>query len=577
VTTASFRGILRLGHYAALLGIILAFVGLAGYLTTAKPSTGPITRGLADNITLQKGRSWDIWYSFSNSSVLLNQTLDVSFIVGSGGVVDFYIMSNSQYQNWKNGSVATGVLVETGRNFENSSFVPTAYGKYYLVLDNTPYNTSKSIAYRYTWIAKAALVDYSESFDWLFLSIAGISVSITLNLLTGNPINTSLKRLLEYACPKRAKKIRGTEDIRTRTNNSLKLFWIYVTAVAALIIATLIFMLIKNISFLQDFPEMTPMTVDVMVRLSVYYSLAFAFMGTLLLFFQWLSGFLDDVQVWYLVDRKGLHWNKELNQESYSIMKRMLLSRGSVLCYALFTVIFAAAFLVPNLRFPLLAVGVLVASVPVSRAVSLSFRGACKTLKLKWRTELKRSRPFTINGVLISILLIPVVLSALAWILPPMFSVLDSVAINSFAGPRFQQYFYAEINPREQLSEILGPITGDAVILSSLLFLMILAAAEYIMPRIAKELTTKRKLRRLATPTIAFLMAFVTCEAYTRYVEAAYTSRPELSIFVSLVAFAVSYLAGMAYEEATLPGKNSRRSTKTPSSRSSTEAEQVKQ
>jgi hypothetical protein len=539
-----------LARYVIPFCIIFGVVGLAGYLFEAKPCTKPITRDVVRDIDLAQGKSYYLWYNISESAILESQTLHVSFTVGGDGTIDFYVMSDSQYERWENGSKASGIFEEKAKNSDDSFFVPPNYGKYYLVLDNTPYNLSKSVAFRCTWIAVADLVDYSESFIWLVLSVISLVAAAALNMLSGNPIGTSLRKLLEYACPKRAKEIRQTESLKVRINGSLRLFWIFVCLLAVIMMTLSIHNVLINIPFFQSFPELVPMSTDVLIRIFLYYILGLWFLAALFLFWEWVYGFLDDVQVWYLVDRKNLQWNAKLSITSYNIMKRMLLSTTSIACYALAGIFLAAGCLVPEFRFPLLAIGTLVFSIPVSRAEFISFRKACEIQKVKWRTELKRGRPFTINEVVIAILMVPMFLTTLSLLFPMVLNILDAIVVNSFSGPRFQAFFYSELNPRKQFSIALGLITADAVILSSVLFLLIIFATEYLMPQIAKRTTRREKVKLLATPTIAFLMAFMTCEVYTRFVEVAYATRPEWSLVISLVAFAVTYLAGMAYEEA---------------------------
>jgi hypothetical protein len=531
--------------------MILTIVGFAGYLFRAKPCTQIITRNFISNIDLGNSKSYYIWYDISKSAILRSQTLHVSFTVARNELIDFYLMSDSQYNDWENGSNASGIIEERAKNSDDSFFTPLNYGKYYLVLDNTPYNLSKSVALRCTWIAVADMVAYGESYIWLVLSLISLTTVAALNMLLGNPIGKSLNELLERACLKRAKAIRQTEDLKLRINDSLRFFWIFVGLTTVIIIALLIYNILINISFFQDFPELVPMSADVLIRVFSYYALGLSFIAVLFLFIEWLYGFLDDVQVWYLVDKRGLQWNAKLNVTNRGIFIRMLLSTASIAFYVFAGIFLAIGSLLPNLRFPLLAIGTLIVSIPFSRAAFISFRKACETQGLKWRIELKRSKPFMINGVVMTILLIPIFLSTLSLLFPMVLSILDAIVINSFPGPRFPAFFYSELDPRRQFSSIVGLVTADAVILSSILFLLVFCVTEYLMPLMAKRITGKRKVKLLATPIIVFLMAFVTCEVYTRFVDVAYAARPEWSVMISLVAFVVTYLIGMAYEETT--------------------------
>jgi hypothetical protein len=537
--------------------MILAVVGYAGYLFGAKPVTQTITRNFASTIDLANGKSYYIWYNISNSRILKNQTLHASFTVMDNGKIDFYVMSDFQYNEWKNGANASGLVEERAKNSGDTVFAPLNYGIYYLILDNSHYNVSELVTFRCAWIATADSVNYSDSYVWLGFSGVSLCAVAALNMLLDNPIRKSPSKLLRGASLKQANSVRHAEDLKLRIDDSLRFFWTFLALMLVVIIVLFIRNILINISFFQDFPELFPMSLDMLLRIFSYYGLGLLFIAALFLFFEWLYGFLDDVQVWYL-SKRGLEWNADLNLRSHEILISMLFTTTSIVSYVFAGVFLIVGVYVPNLRFPLVAIGTLIVSIPFCRAAFASFCQACEAQGLKWRKELRRSKPFTINGVVIAILLFPIFLLSLSLIFPIVLNILDAIIINSFPRPVFQSFFHNELDPRRQFSGALAVVTAYAVIPSSLLFLLVFCATQYLMPQMTKRISRRRKVKLLATPVIAALMAFATCEVYTRFVEVAYSSGPEWSIVISLVAFAVTYLIGVAYEEATKEHRHKR-------------------
>lgn len=530
---------------------ILIPLGLIEYMLTARACVGTAQREFIRDLYLVRGDSYHIWYNITQPNIILNQSLHIIFEVRNDGLIDFFVLSDSQFEEWKNGSLAVSILEARHRNLGNFIFTPSTEGLYYLVLDNSQYNTSKSIRFDSIWEADMALVDYSESYIWLALSLIGLFTIMIVNFLSGNPINVALKKLLRSSSPKKVKEIRGNEYLEIRINHTLKIFWLFfglTTAIAFIFV--FVVNLVRNYSFFQNFPEIVPMGIDITLRVALYYFFGFTYVSLLILLWLWLAGFLDDLQLLYLTKVKNLKWNPELTMQNYRILKSMLISPVSIASYIVALVFFIAGYLLYQIRFALFAGGTLVISIPLSRATFLSFRKACRSLKLKWRNQLRRAKPFEINGVVIAIWMIPLLLSMLSVSFPIILNILEISTINSFPGPRFREFFYAELDPRENFFRALELVTGEAVIFGSLLFLMVTFSTYYILPQISRPLSTKRKLRSLLTPLIAASMAFVTSEVYIMWIESAIANRQECALIISVIAFSATYLAGKAYEEA---------------------------
>ena len=99
-----------LGYVVSVLCLPLLVFSLVEYLFTAFPTVQFISRHYTRDVYLEKGNSFYIWYNLSESAIILNQTLHIIFTVASDRVVDFYVMSNSQFEEWENVSIAMGIM-----------------------------------------------------------------------------------------------------------------------------------------------------------------------------------------------------------------------------------------------------------------------------------------------------------------------------------------------------------------------------------------------------------------------------------------------------------------------------------
>lgn len=531
--------------------LALMVISLSGYLFTAHPYAGYIRRHYSRDVSISPGKSFYIWYNLSQSPIILNQSLGVSFEVQSPGVVDFYVMSNSQYEDWENGSRAAGILETRTTNSQDLVFMPTEEGKYYLVLDNTPYSSSVSAQFQSTWTAALTLVDYREAFRWLTVSLICTALLITVNFLSGNPVSSAIRKILDSACLKEIKDIRRDEDIRTRTNTSSKLFWVTFGLLTSAVLIALLASAIRNLSFVtQSFPELFPMFVDIYARLFFYCFASVVFFSIFFLSWMWFFGFLEDLNLWYFAKIKNLPWNPEIPVRSFRFFLRMIVSIRSAGYYAAGLILFVTGYFLSEFRFALYVAAIFIFSVPISSSVFRSFRKACKELHLRWRTELRHEMPFTNNVIMIAIWMIPAFLWTLRILSPVVLDIGERFAVDSFPLARFQEYFYSELNPRASLDEGIRVLTSDFLLYTTLFFLLTMILSMYFLPAMSKRLTLRSKLKSLMIAmTVAFL-AFLTDEIYTSLVESSYGGREDLSLFIAAIAFGATYVSSRAFEEA---------------------------
>jgi hypothetical protein len=529
----------------------LLAISLSEYLFTAHPYAGYISRHYSRDVNISQGRSFYIWYNLSQSPIILNQSLSVSFEVRSLRVVDFYVMSNSQYEDWKNGSRAAGILEARTTNSQDLVFMPPEEGKYYLVLDNTPYNSSVSAQFQSTWAAALTLIDYSEAFSWLMISFICAALLITVNFLSGNPISSAIRNILDSACLKEIKDIRRDEDIRTRTNTTSKFFWVTFGLLTSAVFVALLASAVRNLSFVtQSFPELSPMFVDVYARLFLYFFALVVFFSIFSLFWMWLFGFLEDLNLWYFAKIKKLPWNPEIPVRSFRFFLRMIVSIRSVGYYVAGLILFVTGYFLSEFRFALYVAAIFVFSVPISSSVFRSFRKACKELHLRWRTELRHEMPLTNNVIMIAIWMIPAFLWALRILSPVVLDIMGFFTVGSFPLARFQEYFYSELNPRASLSEVIRVLTSDFLLYTTLFFLLTMILSMYFLPVMSKRLTIRSKFKSLMIAMTVAFFAFLTDEIYTSLIESAYSGREDLSLFIAAVAFGATYISARAFEEA---------------------------
>ena len=528
----------------------LLIFSIIEYLFTSYPCVESIERPYVRHVYLQEEESFHVSYSISEAEIYVNQSLQVQVEVTGDEVIDFYIMSNSQYEDWKNGSVARGILELPEVNHEDLVFIPSAEDRYYLVLDNTSYNASKSIRFQSVWIVFVHLVNYGEAFWWLKIALVNLVLLLIGSFLSNNPINLALKKLQGFALLKEIRNVKGQENIDASIKASLKFFWLTLGILTAIAFVGIVRAFANSYYGLQIFPELFPIVTDILIRLFLYYYSVFIWMSLFLLFWMWLFDFIDGLDVLYFVRVKKLQWNPELRLKAFQNMRKELLSLKHAVYYIFASVLLIVGCFLMEFRFPLLIGSIFVFSVVASQAAFRSFRKSCSELDMKWTEELKHDMPFAVNGVLIAVFCIPLFLLILRSTIPAVLDVSDMIIIKSFSGLRFKEYFYAEIDPRKSIFGLIGAVTADIILFSSLLFLFVIIMNYYILPQMHTKLTVRSKLKSLVTPAIAAFLAFATNEIYYVWMTPASAVRKEWSIIVSLIAFGTSYFAGRAYEEA---------------------------
>jgi hypothetical protein len=540
-----------LGCFLVILCLPLLVFSIIGYLFTTRPYVGHIDREYARDVTILQGKSFYIWYDLIPSPIILNQTLNILFEVTDNEVIDFYLMSDSQWQNWNNGSAATGMVEAHVTESENILFLPPTDGKYYLVLDNTLYNSSKLTHFQSIWTATLRMVDYSVAFNWLTISFISLGLLITGNLLSRNVIGLGLRKALGLTYPKEVKQLRGAEVVKIRNEQNSKLFWIAFGLLTIAVFIAIMMSVIRNLPFAtENFPELFAAFIDVHIRLFLYLFSTIAFLSILVLFIMTVLNFLQDINLLYFVKIKKLPWNAELSARSFYIFLRMLISVESVLYYIAGLILCVAGYFLVQFRFPLFITGIFVFSIPASRSGFQSYRRACKELNLKWKRELKHDLPFALNDVVIMTWTIPLFLLVLRATSPLVLDIAGFFTIDSLPLQRFQEYFYSELDPRRNLIEGINVLTSDFILFSSLFFLLVVILAYYFLPAMSKKLKIERKVKMLIAPLIVAFLTFAMSEAYAIMIGPAYIGREGWSLFISLIAFGTAYLAEKAFEEA---------------------------
>lgn len=296
-----------MGYIFVILCIPLLVLSIGGYAFTSYSSVEPIERDYARDVHLERGKYFSIWYSLSPlSQIFLNQSLQITFEVTDEEVIDFYVMSNSSYEEWKNGSIATGIVEIQATNHEDSEFIPPKDDKYYIVLDNKPYNSSKTIYLQTMWTATLSTVNYSQAFNWLKISVISLVLLIIGSFLSKNPIGSFLRKINEFAYLKEIRNVIGREEIKTNIDLHLKFFWFLLGVITAITFVAVAYPFSTGLPFLRDFPELFPMVADMFIRTFIYYYSGLIWISFLYLFWLWLGDFTNSLDVWYFVKVKNL-------------------------------------------------------------------------------------------------------------------------------------------------------------------------------------------------------------------------------------------------------------------------------
>ena len=538
------------GYIFVVLCVPLLFISIGGYLFSSYPLVEPIERDYVRNLHIERGDDFYVWYSFSESNIFKNQSLHITFDVADDNVIDFYVMSNSSFNEWKNGSMAKGTIELQGINHQDLTFEPPEYDRYYIVLDNNLYNSSKSVFLRSLWTSTLSTVNYNQSFTWLKISIISLVLLIIGSVLSKNPVNFLLRKT-QMAYSKEIKKVVGQKNIKDKVEFNLKFFWFVFVLITAIVIIGVVKSYTTAIPLLQDFPELSPMITDIFIRMFIYYGLISLFLSIIFFIFSWLIDVVDKIiNILYFVKVKGLRRNSELEIRASNILRKRLISSSPVPFYICTLLFFGAGLIMEQYRFPLVFISILIFSLGFSRVVISSIRQSCDELKLEWRTELKSDMPFAINSAVILIFFVPILLISIKMGFPFILDFLDCFIVNSFSGHFLPEIFSEILRPKASLVEGITRITSDAVIFSSLTFLSVFFIMFYLLPEIQRKLLTKSKLQHLVAPTIVAILAFCFNEIYYILTSSQNTGKEQWSILVSIIGFATAYLVGRAFEEA---------------------------
>lgn len=529
----------------------LFLFSLNRYLVEARSYVGSIQRDFSRNVYVRRNDSYYVWYNLSRTPAILNLSLYISFAVENNDNIDFFVMSSFQYQQWTNSSLKNGIIEKFRTSNESFIFIPNKDDVYYLVIDNTNYNATKSVNLHTTWTAAMYMINYTDSFEWLRwmgISLFGLTLG---SILSRNPLNRMLKGFLSSTTLRSVKAIRDSKDIEFRNKYEVRLFWFVLIVLLVFVIGILLYSFLKSLNYiLIDFPEFSSEFIDIHIRLMVFYSLVFFSFSFLLFFWFRLTDFLFDLNLLYGTKFKKMSYNYSLDKRSFQYFLRMQFSQESIFLYGIAVVMLITGLLIVDYSFPLLVGNILVFSIPFNRSAFQSFRKACKELKIKWKSELKKEMPYTLNQIAISIWMIPLFLLFLRLVGLLVIHLAETVSIDTLPASQFQEYFSKELSPQGILVGTIDAATSNIAIFSILFFGLCFIAMYYAMPLFSRKIPIKRKFHLLIVPGVFAILAFILSEIYIRLFLLSYTVKEESSLFVSFVVFVATYLIQRACEEA---------------------------
>ena len=250
-----------------LLGTVVLVLGLFEYLTSPTPYIDTIRRDYSKDFSLAEGKSFEVWYDIAKTNVTVKITLAFSLDVADNGTVDFYVMSQKAYFDWKNGSAIHPEFEKKVISHEETSFTPTYDGIYYVVVDNAQYNSTKSVSLRIEYLNTLHMVDYSESPKWFAFALIGFLLLIGGSLLFKSPFTILTENLSDFLFLSRFEKVMGIEVQNYRKIFNIKLLKICLVSLAVVVTSFVLVKLVPDyINLLNTFPEVASTALDIDFR-----------------------------------------------------------------------------------------------------------------------------------------------------------------------------------------------------------------------------------------------------------------------------------------------------------------------
>lgn len=166
----------------AIVGVVLFTVGLVlatmGPVARQTPYSEeiPVTKKLADSavyLVAAEGFRY-LYLNLSSGASVVG-----SFTVTSRGYINFYVMTRQQYEAWRDGRRASGLIVQKMVQSYNFSLAPPSDGGYYFLLDNSDSPVLKQVSISDIHsTSKQAVTKYRTVYDYTLPALGFISLII---------------------------------------------------------------------------------------------------------------------------------------------------------------------------------------------------------------------------------------------------------------------------------------------------------------------------------------------------------------------------------------------------------------
>ncbi|MEM2144752.1 MAG: hypothetical protein QW279_05290, partial [Candidatus Jordarchaeaceae archaeon] len=400
----------RVGIVLMIISLVLFSVGINQYLNNTKLTTGPI-QGTEYSKTWQidAGEYDYLWYNVTLTEMELNSSILFSFEEINEKQVDFYVMSSSQFYSWKNTSIANSLIARTNSSSQIISFYPNNNDTYYFVVDNSQYNTTKTLYVKSNWLSIVFLLDHSQVTAWLLTAMTGVLLFFVSCVLAGNPVNILLRKIIQTcripAIFKPAIFKQGNHRLREiRIKYELILFWIAVIVQ----LGYLSVILLSKIPSIWEVPgEFTSSILDLLLRIFLFY-----FFGVILPLSIFIPiGFIlfnvsMDIDKW-LIQKRGIGVQAEESQFLFCRnLANYLKAQRSMPFYALALILFAVGYLQgAGLLFYL--AGTIFLSIPYGYSSFAAAKDTFKTQNMDVGKNFKVKQTNDLNSMVIILWFLP--------------------------------------------------------------------------------------------------------------------------------------------------------------------------
>lgn len=537
----------RTGSLLILLSFSLLAIGIAEYLYSSNLYTGTIEgEQYSKNWKIKENDNSYLWYNVTLKKIELNFSISFSFQVESQQLIDFYIMSSSQYAAWENNGIPTATISKTNINNEQAVFYPTTNDTFYFVLDNYAYNTTKNISVKSNWAATVYLLNYSEALPWLLITLLGTVTFIIGSLLFGNPFNYAYRRI-SHLIRKSSNKSNQDLIIHEKvTKYSLITLWISIILPSAVLIAIL---LSKLFSLFEIPSEFSPIVLDLSLRIFLFYFFSLlAPMTACAAMSLLLFSFGSNIYNRFIQTRGIVQQHSMFQSLVLKYLSKNLVSRSSILCCILAVFIFVIGYSLQDAGFLLYMVVATILAIPFGRSLFTSSREACEELNIDWKQELKISKVYALNSSVLALWILVTLLTMIRIIIP--------------SGALLGYNFFLDSSPLPLKADIFSfvPSVSDVnqsidtvfstVFLGAVIFFAVFISVEYhLLPIFASAERKKKKLYSLLFPIIVAIVSTATGNILVYIISPQSLSNPFIQLMLPLSSFVAGYLAEKAFEE----------------------------